>query len=259
MAPPRRIVRSAPRVRFRDRFFTRKTAEAIMAPLSIVGAGVGVAAAVLAGLPEVAAGAAGLAVYAGAVVAQMPRARVDSQQIDPRLLREPWRRHVAEALDAEQRFADAVAATPPGPLHDRLGDMRLRVSDAVSEAWRIANRGQQLELALGRLDSSADLRQRLGASGVGDDVAAALRSQLATYERIEATARDTRDRLRVHEARLDETVARAIEVGLRAGDPIEIGVLDDDVESLVDEMEALRRGLDETQAAAVPTRGMRGA
>jgi hypothetical protein len=200
----------------------------------------------------VAVGALGAAAYAGVVLLRMPRnPRAGDADIDPRRLRDPWRSHVREALQAEQRFADAVGATHEGPLRDRLEDMAQRVADAVQEAWRIANRGQQLESALGQLDPVDELERQLVAARDREGVAASLRSQIDTYRRIEATAIDARERLRLLDVRLDETVARAVEVGLRAGDPVEVGLLDDDVESLVTEMEALRRGLDETAGQAV--------
>lgn len=252
MPPPRRVTRRTPRTSFRDRFFTRRTAEAIMAPSSIIAAGAGTAVGVLAGLPVVAVGALGAAAYAGWVLTRMPRnPRAADATIDPRRLRDPWRGYVRDALEAEQRFEAAVAATHDGPLRDRLTDMAERVAEAVHEAWRIANRGQQLEVALGQLEPVEQLERRLAAARDHEEVARSLRAQIDTYRRIEATAFDARERLRLLDARLDETVARAIEVGLRAGDPVEVGVLDDDVESLVTEMEALRRGLDETAGQAM--------
>jgi hypothetical protein len=242
-----------PRRRFRDRFFTRQTAEAIMAPSSIIVAGAGAAAGVLAGLPVVAVGAVGAVVYAGWVAFKMPRRESASDAlIDPRRLRDPWRAHVRDALDAERRFGAAVEATHEGPLRDRLGEMAERVAAAVHECWRIANRGQQLEAALAQFDPIDQLERELQASRGDERVAASIRAQIETYRRIEATAIDAREQLRVLDARLDETVARAIEVGLRAGDPVEVGMLDDDVDSLVTEMEALRRGLEETGRAVTP-------
>lgn len=222
-----------------------------MAPSSIVAAGAGTAAGVLLGLGPVAA-VVGAVAYGGWVLIKMPRAsQLADGPIDPRRLRDPWRTHVREALEAEQRFAAAVSGTPSGPLHDRLAGMGDRVAEAVAECWRIANRGQQLEVALGQFDPVDQLQVKLARAQANEGLAAAIRSQIDSYRRIEQTAITTRERLQLLEARLDETVVRAIEVGLRAGDPIEIGVLDDDVESLVNEMEALRRGLDETAGRAV--------
>ncbi|HSK96372.1 MAG TPA: hypothetical protein VK891_07140 [Euzebyales bacterium] len=251
MPPPQRLERRAPRSRWRDRFYTRQTAEAIMAPSSIVAAGAGTAAGVLLGLGPVAA-LVGVVAYGGWVLLKMPRARVPAEgSVDPRRLRDPWRTHVREALQAEQRFAEAVGSTSPGPLRERLDGMGDRVADAVSECWRIANRGQQLEDALGKLEPIGQLEAKLARASGNDNLSSAIRSQIDSYRRIEQTAVTTRERLQLLEARLDETVARAVEVGLRAGDPVEIGALDDDVESLVNEMEALRRGLEETAGQAM--------
>lgn len=230
-----------------------------MAPSAIVAAGVGTAGAVLAGLGLPLAAVAGVVVYGGWVLARMPRSapRSPDGPIEPRRLRQPWRHYIREALDAEQRFARAIDSTGAGPLRERLGDIGARVAEGVRECWRIANRGQQLEDALGQLGSIDQLTERLRAlesappSPTNERLASALRAQTDTYRRIERTAIEARDRLQLLEARLDETVARAVELSLRAGDPIELGGLDDDVTSVVAEMEALRKGLDETAGQAM--------
>ena len=75
-----------------------------------------------------------------------------------------------------------------------------------------------------------------------------LEAQIAAAERLQATADDARDRLRLLDARFDELVARAVEVSLGAGDS---DVLGDDVDGLVLELESLRAALEETSAAEV--------
>lgn len=238
---------------FRDRFFTRQTAEAITAPSAIVLAGAGTAAAIVAGAPIALSAAAGAAVYAGWVALRMPRAPAQpGAQIDARKLREPWRWYVKEALDARRRYGQSLESADDGPLRDRLREIGGRVDDAVEECWRIANRGQQLEQAQRQLVPENELARKLRAleegpaSASNEPLAAALRSQVETYRRISGSVQDAQNRLRVLEARLDETVARAVELGLRVDDPIELGGLGADVEALVTELEALRRGLDET-------------
>jgi hypothetical protein len=225
---------------FRDRFLTRRTAEAITAPSSIMLGGAGAAAAILAGAPAAVAAGAGAAVYAGWVALRMPRAkRRTATDIDPRRLGEPWRWYVKEALDARARYERSLAGADAGPLRERLREIGARVDDAVEECWRIANRGQQLAR---RLRGLADAPP----SETNERLAAALHGQIATYRRISGAVGEARDRLQVLEARLDETVARAVELGLRVDDPVELGGLGADVDALVVELEALRRGLDET-------------
>ncbi|HVL99834.1 MAG TPA: hypothetical protein VM324_11140 [Egibacteraceae bacterium] len=238
---------------FRDRFLTRRTAEAITAPSSIMLGGAGAAAAILAGAPAAVAAGAGAAVYAGWVALRMPRAkRRTATDIDPRRLGEPWRWYVKEALDARARYERSLAGADAGPLRERLREIGARVDDAVEECWRIANRGQQLERALRQLVPEAEVARRLRGladappSETNERLAAALHGQIATYRRISGAVGEARDRLQVLEARLDETVARAVELGLRVDDPVELGGLGADVDALVVELEALRRGLDET-------------
>jgi hypothetical protein len=76
----------------------------------------------------------------------------------------------------------------------------------------------------------------------------ALEAQLGTAQRMDGVIVDTRDRLRLLDARLDEAVTRAIELSVRGQRTEELGSLSDDVDSLVGEMESLRQALDETDA-----------
>ena len=77
----------------------------------------------------------------------------------------------------------------------------------------------------------------------------ALEAQVASARRLGVVAQDARDRLSLLDARLDEAVARAVELSLRAEDVAELGGLGGDVEDLVGEMESLRVALDEAGAA----------
>jgi hypothetical protein len=72
---------------------------------------------------------------------------------------------------------------------------------------------------------------------------------VASARRLGTVAQDARDRLSLLDARLDEAVARAVELSLRAEDVAELGGLGGDVEELVGEMESLRVALDEAGAA----------
>lgn len=243
---------------FRDRFFTRRTAEAITAPSSILAAGVGAAVGIVVGAPVAVAAAAGAAAYAGVVALRMPRSprRHEALDIQPRRLDEPWRSAVREALDAQRRFDDAVGAAGDGPVRARLETIGQRVADGVAESWRIASHGDALQQALGRLERPEHLTQRLAQLGrmppspTKQELTQSLRAQIDTYRRLQTTASEAAARLQVMDARLDEAVARAIELGLRTSDQAlaadSLGGLGADVDGLVTEMEALRRGLDET-------------
>jgi hypothetical protein len=156
-----------------------------------------------------------------------------------------------------------VDRTPKGPLHDRLREIADRVDTAVGETWKIAKRGDRLVAARRQIDV-ADLDRRLAALGVAeaddgatgpdevnDAVARSLRSQRDTVARMDAVISRTESELRVLDARLDESVARAIELTARAGgDESLVAGLGHDVDDLVTELEALRLALDDADEAS---------
>lgn len=236
----------------RERFYSRRAAEAIMAPSSILLGGAGTAVAVAAGAPLVLAVGVGAAVYAGWVARKLPKAprSATDPRIDLSRLRDPWRWYVKEAQDSQARFRQAVAGTSSGPLAERLEQIGERLDDGVAECWRIANRGQELEAALAQLVPVDQVEERIAKLRAGptspttESLVDALRGQADSYRRIAVTAQDARDRLQVLEVRLDEAVARAVELSLRADDPVALGGLGADVDRLVGEMEALREGLE---------------
>lgn len=237
----------------RDRLLTPAGARAITAPSAILLAGAGVAVGFVAtGLWPVAA-AAGAAGWLARVATSLPKGpRVEP--VSTAGLSDPWRRFVSEAQGAQRRFLEVVASAGEGIVRERLVDIAGRVDDGVRESARIAHRGQQLQSALRALDDPRELRRQRGAlrpaPGSPDErVAEALDAQIASTERIAGLARDTAERLRVLDARLDETVARAVELSLQTDDLGAVEGLGASVDGLVADMEALRQALDESHAA----------
>src|SRR5918994_6780564 len=197
---------------FRDRFFTPRVAAAIMSPLGIMLAGVGTAAGILVGLPVVAAAGIGVAAWGGRVLAAVPR-ETSSARVAPSSLDEPWRSYGVQAEDAKRRFDGVVASVPAGPLRERLELMSGRLDHGVDESWRIARRGHEIGAAIGQIDTVsaaaelADLRHRLGGAAPSPAQAQtiqALEAQLASAHRLTALAEQSRDRLRLLDARFDE-------------------------------------------------------
>lgn len=239
----------------RDRFFTPRVAAAIVSPGAVVALVGGAAVGLLVGSGVLGALGLALVAFAARVAIAVPgAARPDP--IDPFAVSEPWRQHVRAALQAQRRFTDAVEAARAGPLRERLRDIGERVDTGVGQVWRIAQRADDLVEARRRIDPDA-LRRRLaaatGSSGgaqVAQPAAArtveALRSQLATAERLDRVIAEADSRLRLLEARLDEAAARSIELSVQAHDLAELGGLGRDVEHLVDDMEALRQAVEET-------------
>ncbi len=244
--------------RLPERFKSRSTADAVMAPSAIVAGGAAAAAGILLAAPLAAVVGLGAVAYAGVVALALPR-RTRTARIDPRSIREPWGSFVAEALRAQRRFAETVSSVPDGPVRDRLVEIGVRIDAAVQECWRVARRGAALDNGVASLDLH-DVRSRLeqtrstapnSPTGVDsrDRTVEALEAQLASGERIETVATNARDRLSLLDARLDEAVARAVELSLRADDVSVLVGLGDDVENLIGDLESLRLGLEEVGAA----------
>lgn len=242
----------------KDRLLTRQAAQAMTSPSGILLAGAGAAAGILLGGVGAVPLAVGLGAVAWAARVAVGLPKQTSARIEPGRLGQPWRRFVEEALDARARFDRAVARTTPGPLRDRLGLIGERVGEGVEECWRIARQGDVLVGALDQVDV-ADARRQLEAlrSGFGRSepgssrqrTEQALQAQIDSARRLEATARRAHDDLLLLNARLDEAVARAIELSVHAGTVDDLNRLGSDVEEVVGDMESLRQGLEEVQEA----------
>jgi hypothetical protein len=245
-----------------DRYKSRVTAEALMSPSAIVLAGAGAAAAILGGLPLVAAAGVGAAAWAARVAFALPK-RKRVTRVNPKDLAEPWRGFVQDAVAAQSRFDRTVGRMRPGPLQDRLRAVGSRISDGVNECWGIACQGNELQGAYEQLDVASvqqELRQLKTEKDHGhrdadhvaaiDRAIAAVQSQLSSATRIGDVAQDASDKLRVLNAQLDEAVARAVELSVHADSESDVAPLGADVDSIVGELEALRQGLEETGGAA---------
>lgn len=240
---------------FRDRFLTPGVARAMTAPGSILLAGAGASIAIASGLPLLVAPLVGVGAWAARVLAAVPRnAKVD--RIDPFDVPEPWRSAVVEALKAQVRFDQAVQTTEAGPIRTRLESIGARIDDGIREVHRIAHRGTQLTAARRAVDAEAaaaelasvqrDAGESWAAGSKLERTAEALQAQIDTAARLDELIDDARGQLRVLDARLDESVARAIELSVQLDDAEGLRSVDADVDHLVTEMEALRQALEET-------------
>ncbi len=244
---------------FRDRFLTPKVARAITSPSAILATGAGAAVGVLAFGNPVGAIALGLGAFAVRVLAAVPRgAGSDMPGVDLRRLNDPWHTLMRDVLDARRRFDRAVSTVKAGPLRDRLGDVGERLGTAVREAWKTALAGQSLSDARAQIDGGrihaelAAARQSPETVRSGQTIAA-IEAQLASVERMDSTIADAYDRLRLLDARIDETVTRTLELSVSQTDGESLAGLGDEIDSIVGDMEALRQAIDETRSAEQPT------
>ena len=238
---------------FRDRFYTPKTAKAILSWRILLGVGVA-AGSILLGLNPALGIAVGIVAYAVSVATAMPRDQ--RVRIDPFTVQEPWRHFVQGAQQSAIKLQETIDAAGDGPVKERMQGVREKLEHGLEETWKIARRGHEIDQAVHRLDPTA-LRSKLESlQSTSDttptssaDVAAAvasLESQLESVDRLKEQSTRTSNRLRLTQTRLDELVARAAEVSIGAGDT---DAYEHDVEDLVVELEGLRLAVEETRTA----------
>ncbi len=243
---------------FRDRFFTPRVARAVTSPSAILALGLGAALGVLFGgsNPVLWAVALGLVAYGIRVLAAVPGERPGrAGAIAPRSLDSPWREAVEQVQNSRRDFEEATSSVAEGPLKERLDGVATRLDDAVLEAWRIASAGNVLSRGRKQIDTTrieselAYERSRPQGSTTAATIAA-MEAQLASAERLDATIRDTHDRLVLLDARTDEVVTRAVELSVSQVDEQVVGELDSDVGRIVGDLEALRLAIEETHGSS---------
>jgi hypothetical protein len=180
------------------------------------------------------------AVAAVAFVVRRRRPVRRSIPIDSFTLSEPWRRYVSAAQAAQRRYTEIVAATAAGPLRSNMESITRQVQRGVEECWLIAKRGDELDVALNRLDRPS-LQARLESSA-DDATRASLQAQLDSAERIRATRNDTDQQLRLLNTRLGELLAQAAEVSVGSDTTSDLGSAVDDV---VTQLESLRLAVED--------------
>jgi hypothetical protein len=239
-----------------ERFKSRQTADAVTAPSALLLAGAGTSVAILAGLAFPLALGVGVLAWGARVAFGLPRKPAD-QRISLAGLAQPWQSYVRDALQAQSRYRKAVSAANEGPLRDRLTEIGVRIDAGVLECSRVARQGAALAGAIHTLDvdgARRELAEATRAAGPVDDTRKrtieALQAQCDSGQRLIDVAQDATAKLGLLNARLDEAVARAVELSLRADDVAELGGLGSDVDSLVGEMESLRVALDEVGGGA---------
>ncbi len=160
--------------------------------------------------------------------------------IDPFVLSEPWRRYVSAAQASQRRYKEIVTAMQAGPLRTNMESITRQVQHGVEECWLIARRGDELDDALARLNSTS-LQTRL--DGTTDEaMRGTLQAQLDSAQRIRATRDDTDRRLRLLNTRLGELLAQAAEVSVDSDATGDLGSAVDDV---VTQLQSLRLAVED--------------
>ncbi|MDJ0771577.1 MAG: hypothetical protein QNJ12_22515 [Ilumatobacter sp.] len=234
----------------RDRFYTPRTARAILSWRILVALGVGVTV----GFVNVGVGiGVGVAVYAALVGAAMPKGP-ESPNIDPFMLSEPWRQIMKEAQGSGRKLRATVEGVGDGPLKQTMTGIAGELERGLAEAWEIARRGDEIDDAVRRLDPTAlrsklaTLQQRADAepSPEADAAVTSVERQLASADRLKEQSAEAAASLRLSQTQLDELVARASEVGVGT---VDADTYARDVDDLVVKLEALHQAVEETRTA----------
>ncbi|MCP5027044.1 MAG: hypothetical protein GY929_12245 [Actinomycetia bacterium] len=241
------------------RFTSPSALKALTAPLTLALFGAVAVVLVLAGLPLAVAIGGGLLAGAGRVaIAGAPSSATRRPtRIDPFAVGEPWRVFVREALQAQARFATLVNDVSDGPFRDRLDEIGRSVDLAVEDCWINSRRAHELSRVRRQIDTRALERRLAGLddvanrAGTVEDLRSSLVAQLDSARRIDSAIENAHSRLEILDVRLAESVTRAAELASMGDQPGLTG-LAADIEGVVDEMEALRRALDEVDQAEGP-------
>ena len=232
----------------RDRLYTTRMARAMMSPSAIVATGAGASLGIVVGAGPIGAVLLGAAGWLTRVALALPR-RASTGLGRPEDLPEPWRAFVEDARAANDSFGDAIRSTRAGPLRDRLSEIGATLQHGVEVCHTIAFRGAAISRARRRIDVTAISRELASIPRDGRDAnvqtIAALQAQLDTAGRMDEIIRDAHDRLRLLNARMDESVARASELSVKAEDVNELEGLGDNVGDLVTQLDAMRQALDD--------------
>jgi hypothetical protein len=202
-------------------------------------AGAGAAIGIVSGLGVVGAVGLGAVAWAGRVLVGMPKGE-RGPAIDAYSLSDPWKSYVGAAQSSKLRYDRTVKAMQPGPLRDRLVEVGARIDTGIEESWR--------ELNPNLISSQLAQAKQLPPGASRDATVASMESQWASVSRLAKVREDASSHLRTLDARLDELVARVVELSVTGAS--DVGGLGSDVESMVSDMEALRQALDETKQAA---------
>ena len=208
-------------------------------------AAVGVGAAVL-------VARAGVAIASGEKRPEPPQAKV--LDVARGSVEESWLRRAESAADG---FASLGDSLDPGPLADRVAEMKPSVRETLETLRRLAGRASATGNALSRVDAQAVAteRRRLehALATAGDDVREDLEQSLASvqaqadvHERLSGARKKLLAQLQSGALGLDSLVARVAELTAATSD---LAVDTGTILELSDQLEGIRRGVVETEQA----------
>jgi hypothetical protein len=183
---------------------------------------------------------------------EAPADGIDLAALDPR-----WRRAVEETVASRARLRALVEEGRAGPVQERLATLVARADAGVLAAWNIATRAQAASRTLAAMDLErvsdqlktarrrlARVEQDPGGAATLETEVRLLAEQHAALNQLSNAVEDAAERLRLLDLRLDAAVARTAQITLRPDAVEQLGGVDAELGAVVDELNALRAGLD---------------
>ncbi|MGH9058334.1 MAG: hypothetical protein ACRDZY_02270 [Acidimicrobiales bacterium] len=172
-------------------------------------------------------------------------------QLDPWSVRPPWRQYVTDAAAAQRSFTQTVDAWPPGPIRERLVEVRGQVDGAAAEIGRLAAQGSGLAPADldARIQTQRDQLARVQEEHRDGTEEATLAAQL----RAAISQRDAADsltgRLATLTAELSGAVTQLARLSVQTGDLDQLAPVASSVTSVSTQLEALRLAIEEVSGS----------
>jgi len=177
--------------------------------------------------------------------------------VDPTRLEQPWRSAVEETLEARRRLHDLAGRHGSELVRDRLASVAARVDAAVLASWQSALDAQAATRLLETFDLDGvqqrlkDARRRLAQAKETAADTTALETEVNLLAEQHAALNEVRNRLddaggqlRLLDLRVDAAVARAATLVFGRHGAEGLADVERELTVVVDELEALRAGLD---------------
>jgi hypothetical protein len=152
---------------------------------------------------------------------------------------------VADALAARQRFDGILSRLQPGPIRDRMVELRAKLEAGVLAVWETVLRAAEVERIAAGLDADGVLARIKAARrdpSTPPALLAALDAEFESVQRLLNVVDDVDTQLRLLDARLDAAVARAAELAMvTTAEPS--ALVDGELDAVVTELGALRDSL----------------
>jgi hypothetical protein len=251
-------------------------ARALTRPSTLVITGAVAAGGIAAGLPAIAIGGITAAAYGLASLFTIARPKELARMIFPDIgidlsrLDRVGVEQLQRARSARESYREALRGCPPGPFREHFANVFDQVSGGVEKLYHLIAEAQSLRAYLSAHPPAEDARRlaqlrpslRAEEGSERDEIAAqvsALEQQISTRARIQAAHDAAVAKIAATTARVEQLAAQLTEIVLLSDETASVAALPDatsgvagQVAGLVEELDSMRKALDEVGAEPLP-------